>query len=327
MLHVWTVLSALLGAVYPPHQDEFVNDFAGVIEPADAARIRAAAKASLDRGVPIVAATIRRLADQGAADWSIERYATNLYNEWGLGDRATNRGVLLLVSVADRKLRIATGTGLGNRDGASRQVIDGIIVPRFKSGDFSGGIAEGVEAISRWFVPAAAAAPAAAPTPPAEMPPEGLPPERVPNGEGGRWNPHGTGVIRNTERGGGIGMVFKILLIVVGIGILLFIFRRKSPAAAGPAGPTAWSGGSSGGGSGWGGVLLGGLAGFLGSQLLSGGRRNREWGGGSSGGSGWPGGGGFSGGGGGGGFSGGGGGGGSSFGGGSSSGGGASGTW
>ena len=317
MLHAWIVLSALLGAVYPPHQDEFVNDFAGVIEPADAARIRAAAKASLDRGVPILAATIRRLADQGAADWSIERYATNLYNEWGIGDKATNRGVLLLVSVADRKLRIATGTGLGNRDGAARQVIDGTIVPRFKSGDFSGGIAEGVEAISRWFVPAAAA-PGAAPAPPAEMPPEGLPPERSPNGEGGGWNPHGTGVINKTERGGGIGTVFKLILIVVGIGIIVSIFSRRSSTPAGPAGPATWSGGG-GRGSGWGGVLLGGLAGFLGSQLLSGGRRSREWGGwggGSSGGGGWSGGGGFSGGGGG-----------SSFGGGSSSGGGASGTW
>ena len=77
-----------------------------------------------DRGVPIVVATISSLADYDAADWSIERYAANLYSEWGIGDRATNRGVLLLVSVRDRKLRIATGSGLGNLDGPARQVIE-----------------------------------------------------------------------------------------------------------------------------------------------------------------------------------------------------------
>ncbi len=286
------------GAVYPPHQDDPVNDLARVIEADDAARIRSAARGSHDRGVPIVVATIPSLADQGAADWTIERYATNLYNEWGIGDPATNRGVLLLVAVKDRKLRIATGTGLGNRDGAARAVIDGTIVPRFKAGDLSGGIAAGVEAVARWFAPA----------PAAEMPPQGLPAERAPGGEGAGWSPHGTGVIHRTERGGGIGSLFTIILVVVGIGVLISIFRGRRSSTGGP-------GGYSSGGGGWGGFLLGGLAGFLGSQLLSGGGRRREWGGGSGGGGGWSGGGGF------------GGGGGSSFGGGSSSGGGASGSW
>jgi uncharacterized protein len=299
------LLTALAGAVYPRSQDTHVNDFAAVISEGDAARIRTIGQNVLrERGVPIVVATIPSLAEQGAGDWSIERYATNLYNEWGIGDQARNRGVLLLVSVKDRKLRIATGTGLGNMDSAARAVIDGTVVPRFKAGDFSGGILAGVQAIGRWFEPAAA------PGPVAEMPPQGIPPEKIPNGEGARWNPNGTGVIRRTEHGGGIGGLFLIILIVVGIGMLFSVFRRGQSS-----GGTGLGGGYSGGG-GWGSFLMGGLTGFLGSQLLQSGRGRREWdgqSGGSAGGGGWFGGGGSSGGG--------------SFGGGSSSGGGASGSW
>src|SRR6185436_7759626 len=166
MAPILLLLAPLIGAVYPtPKQDDPVNDFAGVLEPADAARARAAAeRARRERGVPIVIATIESLAAQRAGDWSIERYATNLYNEWGIGDRASNRGVLILVSVRDRKLRIATGVGLGNMDGPARQVIDGTMVPRLKAGDLSGGIAAGAEAVAGWF---------GAGAPVAEMHPEG----------------------------------------------------------------------------------------------------------------------------------------------------------
>lgn len=322
MAPLFLLLAPLAGAVYPAPRDEQVNDFAGVLEPADAARARAAAERVLrERGVPIVVATIDSLAAQGAGNWSIERYATNLYNEWGIGARGSNRGVLILIAVRDRKLRIATGAGLGNLEGPSRQVIDGTIVPRFKAGDLSGGIAAGVEAVAAWFGSGA---------PVAEMPPEGIPPERVPPGESARWSPHGTGVIRNQEKGGGISPLFKFILVAVGIFLVISLLRSFRRAR----GADGYSGGGYGGGfggygyggaprsGGWGSFLLGGLAGFLGSRLLQG-SRQREWGGGESfrGGSGSSSsGGGF--------FSGGGSSsGGGSFGGGHSSGGGASGSW
>src|SRR5262245_9695888 len=112
MAPVLFIITQLLGAVYPAPKGEHLSDFAGVLQPGDAARIRSTAERVLrERGVPIVAVTIESLAAQGAAGWSIERYATNLYNEWGIGGRGSNRGVLLLVSVRDRKLRIATGAG------------------------------------------------------------------------------------------------------------------------------------------------------------------------------------------------------------------------
>src|SRR6266540_1981505 len=239
MAPILLLLVSLAGAVYPsPKGDDPVNDFAGVLEADDAVRARATAeRVRRERGVPIVVATIESLATQDAGDWSIERYATNLYNEWGIGDRGSNRGVLILISVRDRKLRIATGAGLGNLEGPSRQVIDGTIVPRFKAGDLSGGIAAGVEAVAAWFGSGA---------PVAEMPPEGIPSERVPPGESARWSPHGTGVIRNQEKGGGISPLFKFILVAVGIFLVISILRSFRRARA----PGGYSGGGYGGGFG-----------------------------------------------------------------------------
>src|SRR5262245_55247162 len=109
MIQTLLVMTALsVGPKYPRATDPFVNDFAGVLSAKDVERIRTGAQATLkEHGVPIVVATITSLKDYDAADWTIERYSTNLYNEWGVGDAQTNRGVLLLVSVKDRKLRIA----------------------------------------------------------------------------------------------------------------------------------------------------------------------------------------------------------------------------
>jgi uncharacterized protein len=317
--------AAVAGAVYPSPKEQVLNDFAGVVSTGDAQAIRAVAdQVRAQHGVPIVVATINSLADQDAAGWSIERYGTNLYNEWGIGDKTSNRGVLLLVSVRDRKLRIAAGAGLVNSDGEAEEVVNSVIVPRFKRGQMSEGIRAGVEAIAGWFGPGGVAGrPAAAAAPP----PRPAAPDRIPSGGAARWTPNGTGVIHQTQKsGGGIGMFFLILLVVVGIGIAVSIFRSFSRVAGGGLGGSGVPGGSSwmpgaSSGSGWGGFLLGGLTGFLGSQLLQRTRSSHEWGGGgtSSGGGDV-----FSGGGGGG-FSCGGGG--SSFGGGFSSGGGASGSW
>ena len=253
-----------LGVKYPAAKDNFVNDYANVLTAKDAERIRTVAQATLrERGVPIVVATIGSLAEYDAADWSIERYATNLYNEWGIGDRTTNRGVLLLVSVRDRKLRIATGTGLGNLDGPARQVIDSVIVPRFKAADLSGGIALGVEAIAKWFQPTGTATATGT-----------TPPEQTPAGEGAAWTPRGTQVSRDTRMGlGGLSCFFCVILLFIGLSVVSRIFRGSSRNV-----PMSGYSGVGSGGGGWGRFLLGGLTGFAASQFLQGSRRrNREW--------------------------------------------------
>jgi uncharacterized protein len=314
MIHALLLTIALVAARYPQATDPHVNDFASVISSKDAERIRGTAQATLrDHGVAIVVATITSLGDYDAADLTIERYAADLYNQWGIGDRSTNKGVLLLVSVRDRKLRIATGTGLGNRDGEARQVIDSVIVPRFKSADMSGGIAAGVDAIAKWFQPARTGSGGS-------QSPNFVPVENAPGGEGVGWTPHGSPV-RNASRGG-CGCFTWLILIFVIFSVISAIGRRgRGYPVAGGGG--YGSGGGFFGGGGWWRFLLGSLTGFLGSQMLR--PRGSQWGG-------WNGGAGSRGDSGGGFFGssgdwGGGSGGGSSFGGGSSSGGGASGSW
>ena len=63
--------------------------------------------------------------------------------------KAINNGVLFLVSKNDRKIRIEVGYGLEGTltDALARNIIETVIVPRFKQGDFGGGIVEGTQFI------------------------------------------------------------------------------------------------------------------------------------------------------------------------------------
>lgn len=81
---------------------------------------------------------------------SIEQYATRAFDQWKLGRKNTDDGVLLLVAKDDRTLRIEVGYGLEGAipDSRASQIINEQIVPRFASGDFAGGIDAGVKSIA-----------------------------------------------------------------------------------------------------------------------------------------------------------------------------------
>ena len=74
-------------------------------------------------------------------DETIEHYATRTFNSWGIGKADKNNGVLLLVAIDDRALRIEVGTGLEKTltDGEAEEIIYGTITPEFKAGDYRGG--------------------------------------------------------------------------------------------------------------------------------------------------------------------------------------------
>ena len=71
--------------------------------------------------------------------------AVQLFNKWKIGDKSNNSGVLLLVAKDDRKVWITTGYGMEGvfPDALVKQVIDREIVPKFRSGDYFGGIDAG----------------------------------------------------------------------------------------------------------------------------------------------------------------------------------------
>ena len=79
----------------------------------------------------------------------LEPYAHQVITTWKLGQKGTDNGVLLLVAIRDRKVRIEVGYGLEGAltDIRSTQIIRNEIVPRFQAGDLPGGITAGVDAI------------------------------------------------------------------------------------------------------------------------------------------------------------------------------------
>jgi uncharacterized protein len=80
---------------------------------------------------------------------TIEQYSIRVAEAWKIGRKKIDDGALLVVAKNDRKLRIEVGYGLEGAltDVTSRRIIDEIIVPKFRSGDFAGGISAGVNRI------------------------------------------------------------------------------------------------------------------------------------------------------------------------------------
>ena len=80
---------------------------------------------------------------------TIEQYSIRVVEQWKLGRKNVDDGVLLIIAKEDRTLRIEVGYGLEGAltDATSNRIIDETIVPRFRQGDFYGGIAAGVDSI------------------------------------------------------------------------------------------------------------------------------------------------------------------------------------
>jgi uncharacterized protein len=82
---------------------------------------------------------------------AIEQYSIRVAEAWKIGRKGTDDGVILLVAKNDRTVRIEVGYGLEGAipDAIARRVVEEIIVPRFRGGDFYGGISEGVTSLMK----------------------------------------------------------------------------------------------------------------------------------------------------------------------------------
>ena len=82
---------------------------------------------------------------------TIEQYSLRVAEQWKLGRKTIDDGAILLIAKTDRALRIEVGYGLEGalNDATSKRIISEIITPRFKQGDFYGGIIAGVDQIIR----------------------------------------------------------------------------------------------------------------------------------------------------------------------------------
>lgn len=81
----------------------------------------------------------------------IEQYAIRVAEQWKLGRKGIDDGVILVIAKNDRKVRIEAGYGLEGAipDVVAKRIIEELIVPKFRDGDFFGGVISGVQALAR----------------------------------------------------------------------------------------------------------------------------------------------------------------------------------
>jgi len=176
--------------------------------------------------IQLVVATVTSL--QGG---DIETYANELFRFWKIGEAQRNDGVLLLVAPNEHKVRIEVGYGLEGTltDALSSVIISSAIIPRFKTGDFSGGIERGVDGVIS-----------------------------VLSGDTADWQPKVD--VRADDPAGVFNALFPILIFLLMVFIVRYLIgnsrggppgRRGGPIIFLPSGSSGWGGGRGGFGGGF----------------------------------------------------------------------------
>ena len=137
--------NAIGQAKYPKPRGA-VNDFANIISMDYERRIESLAREVFQKtGTAIVVATVDTVGD---LDYST--YANELYQDWGIGKKGVDKGVLIFLTVKERKLRIETGYGVEGilPDGLVGQIMDDYMIPYLKNDQFDKGMLNGVIVIA-----------------------------------------------------------------------------------------------------------------------------------------------------------------------------------
>jgi len=218
--------------VMPPPPAAYFNDYANVVSAGTAAQLNQTLE-NFERQTSeqIVVAVFPKMQ----SDSDVEDYTVRVFRSWGIGQKDKNNGAVLFVFVQDHKLFLQTGYGLEGvlPDALCKRIIDEQITPRFKAGDFDGGLTAGVQAILA--------------------------------ATKGEYKGNGSTV--GDHRGGGGGAVIPIIFFLIIVAII--IMRSRSGYGGVQYWGGGWSGGSSGGWGGGGGG--GGGGGFSGGGGSSGG--------------------------------------------------------
>lgn len=140
---------ALAQSGYPQPTDTTINDFAHQLNSSDAAAItQLLTNLKSQHGIEGTVVTINSIRDYPTGAKTIEEFATHLFNTWGIGSKANNKGVLILVAVRDRKVRIELGTGYESQyNDEMQQVINEQMLPAFKQSDYGRGLYQGTRAV------------------------------------------------------------------------------------------------------------------------------------------------------------------------------------
>ena len=220
ILFLLLLLSTPAAALDVPAHAGYVTDSAGILSRAAVLRLDQALQAfEQSDSTQIAVLTIPTLEGE-----SLEEYSLKVAESWGIGQKGKDNGALLLVAQAEHKLRIEVGYGLEGRltDLIAGRIIDNEVAPRFKQGDFDGGVTAGVAAMM----------------------------------EAVRGEYQGSGSTRKKERRNPFGLLVALLFFGP------FLLRVFSPGAQGHRRSGFWIGGppfgGGGGGGGFGGFSGGG---------------------------------------------------------------------
>ncbi len=131
----------------PGSPQGYVSDFAHVLSASDIQAIndqlRAFQTSTNDQVAVVTVPTV-------GADETIETYAVKLFEEWGIGAKGRDNGVLILVATEDHEARIEVGYGLEGDipDLAANGIVKKVMIPAFKKGDYAGGIHGAVDEVT-----------------------------------------------------------------------------------------------------------------------------------------------------------------------------------
>ncbi len=152
MRHCCAILVLLLGfrlfavEVIPPAPAAYFNDYAHVVSAGTAAQLNQTLE-NFERqsSEQIVVAVFPKMQ----SDSSIEDYTVRVARAWQVGQKDKNNGAVLFVFVQDHKMFLQVGYGLEGvlPDALCKRIIDEQISPRFRAGDFDGGLTAGVQSI------------------------------------------------------------------------------------------------------------------------------------------------------------------------------------
>jgi uncharacterized protein len=124
----------------------WVTDMAGILSDKTEAQInQMISELEATKGTEIAVVTVPETSPAA----SPKKFATELFNYWGIGKKGQDNGVLFLISVGDRRVEIETGYGVEAilPDAKVGNIIDTQIIPHFKKGDFASGTLAGTQAL------------------------------------------------------------------------------------------------------------------------------------------------------------------------------------
>ncbi|WP_428327870.1 TPM domain-containing protein [Mucilaginibacter sp.] len=133
----------------PPKPTTLVNDYTVTLSRAQVDALEKKLVAFNDSTSTQIAVVIVRTVDGS----DINDYGQKLGRAWGIGTKGKNNGILVLVAVGDRKISIQTGYGAEGAvpDIITHQIINNDITPRFKEGDYYGGLDAGTDDLMKYM--------------------------------------------------------------------------------------------------------------------------------------------------------------------------------